>query len=413
MAPDRGRKAQPEDDLIDWFTVSYRTIYTGVGVLLAVLIGGGYYMFVVRQPARPTAPPDLPMVGVTATFVSIEGSVKVKPTGKLEWVNADSRMVLKKSDLVRTGPGAVVELRFANGNELHIRPDSLIAIDESAEDPTTRQRRSVYRIESGVVNFSNQNSAEFVTPTVTGTAASDSAGAINVAQEGDTGIKLYKGTAQLATAGGQSVALGSNEQIQVSAKGTAGVIQQLPSPPTILAPPHLADIAYPDPDRATTLLQWSPVAGAATYHLVLDVTAAFTRPLLDQRGIKDNSQQLRGLDVGRYFWRVSAVDKAGIEGNFSDFARFSVMQGTASSGGPPPALVIEALDVRTNILQVKGRTEPGARVTVDGQRVDVQADGSFNEFITLEKSGRQTVVIRATSINGGVVEQKRSVVVAN
>jgi hypothetical protein len=81
-------------------------------------------------------------------------------------------------------------------------------------------------------------------------------------------------------------------------------------------------------------------------------------------------------------------------------------------GGPPPALRIEALDLRTNILQVKGRTEPGATVTVNGQRVEVAGDGAFNEFITLEKPGRQTVVIRATSINGGVREERPTVVVA-
>jgi hypothetical protein len=51
-------------------------------------------------------------------------------------------------------------------------------------------------------------------------------------------------------------------------------------------------------------------------------------------------------------------------------------------------------------------------VTVNGQRVEVAGDGAFNEFITLEKPGRQTVVIRATSINGGVREERPTVVVA-
>jgi hypothetical protein len=73
---------------------------------------------------------------------------------------------------------------------------------------------------------------------------------------------------------------------------------------------------------------------------------------------------------------------------------------------------VEPLDVRMNIVQVKGRTEPGATVTVNGQRVDVASDGVFNEFISLEKAGRQTVVIRATGINGGVREERRPVVVA-
>jgi hypothetical protein len=61
---------------------------------------------------------------------------------------------------------------------------------------------------------------------------------------------------------------------------------------------------------------------------------------------------------------------------------------------------------------VKGKTEPGASVTINGQRVDVQGDGGFNEFITLPTAGKQVVTIRSTGINGGINEQRRPVVEA-
>jgi hypothetical protein len=146
---------------------------------------------------------------------------------------------------------------------------------------------------------------------------------------------------------------------------------------------------------------------------MLDYSAYFNRPLVDRKGIKDTQQELRGLDVGKYYWRVAAVNKEGEEGAFSDFARFAVSRRAAGSGGdgPPTPLVIESLDLRQNILQVKGKTEPGATITVNGQRVDVEADGSFNDFITLEKPGKQTVVIRATGLNGGFAERRPTVVV--
>jgi hypothetical protein len=68
--------------------------------------------------------------------------------------------------------------------------------------------------------------------------------------------------------------------------------------------------------------------------------------------------------------------------------------------------------VRNNILQIKGRSEPGATVTVNSQRVEVQSDGSFNEFVTLDKAGSQVVEIRAVGLNGGVSVKRQSVVVA-
>jgi len=146
----------------------------------------------------------------------------------------------------------------------------------------------------------------------------------------------------------------------------------------------------------------------------VDYSPYFNRPLVDRTGWRETSMELRGLDVGKYYWHVSALDKDSVEGKPSDFARFTVGRpsGAGKGEGPPPMLIVEPLDPRANIVQVKGRTEPGATVTVNGQRVDVASDGAFNEFISLEKVGRQTVVIRATGINGGVREERRPVVVA-
>jgi hypothetical protein len=247
---------------------------------------------------------------------------------------------------------------------------------------------------------------------VKGTVGELSEGNLRVAEAGGSDIRFFKGRGQIRSVKtGASVDLGAGEAVSVDSQGQAGPKVSLPGVPAILAPPHQAEIAYPDPARATTLLAWRPVPGASSYHLVLDYSVHFNRPLVDRRNIEQSSQEVRGLDVGRYFWRVAAVNKNGVEGPPSDVARFAVIAPTSGTRPDPPPLTIDVLDVRTNILQVKGRTEPGARVTVNDQRVDVQADGSFNEFITLEKPGRQTVVIRATSINGGVAERRRPVVV--
>ena len=183
----------------------------------------------------------------------------------------------------------------------------------------------------------------------------------------------------------------------------------------LLSPANQSEVAYPDPTRALTLLAWQSVPEAVSYQVLLDYSPYFNRPLVDRGGIKESSVEVRGLDTGKYYWRVAAVDKDGVTGRFSDFSRFTVSRpNSAGRGdGPPPPLTIETLDVRANILQIKGRTEPGATVTVNGQPVDVQVDGSFNEFIQLGKTGRQVVVVRAVGINGGENEQRRPVLVTD
>jgi hypothetical protein len=418
MASDR-KTHRAEDDLVDWFTVTYKSIFLTLGGVL--LAAGLVYVYFFREPppARPADP--APPAVTTARFTTIEGSVKVKPVGEFQWMPADRSMFLKKSDLVRTGPGSAAEITFFDGTVVHVRPDSLITIEETSEDPSTKRRRVAWHISSGEVNFQTvrknmpDSSTEISTPTVRTTTGEPSEGSISVAQSGDSAVRLYSGTTEVRTKTGEKIQLAGSEALKVDAAGKAAAKVNLLPVPALLAPPHQTEVSYVNPAQATTLLVWKPVAGASSYHLMLDYSAYFNRPLVDRAGIKDSSVELRGLDTGKYYWRVAAVDTTGLEGPYSEFARFTVSrpQGVGPGSGPPPMLSLQQpLDVRANILQVKGRTEPGATLTVNGQRVDVASDGSFNEFVTLDKPGKQTVLIRSMGLNGGVRELRPTVVVS-
>jgi hypothetical protein len=407
------------DDLVDWFTVTYKSIYTAVGIVLAAAAGYGYYYYVQNAPPAPP-PSETVITQPTAHFSGIEGTVKVKAVGTFEWVTADSSMALKKSDIVRTGSGSAAEIRFFDGTVVAVGADSLIMIEASSSDPQSRKSKVGWRVSNGKVEFqvpprgAAGGEAEISTPTVTARTETAAAGAISVAQSGESDLRVYGGQVMARTKTGDTIELTQNEGVKVDPSGKAGLEVKLPGVPVLLSPTNQSEVAYPDPARAITLLAWKPVPEAVSYQVLLDYSPHFNRPLVDQ-GIKNTSVEVRGLDTGKYYWRVAAVDGDGIIGKFSDFARFTVARptGTSQGDGPPPVLTIDTLDVRANILQIKGRTEPGATVTVNGQRVDVQSDGSFNEFIQLGKTGRQFVVVKAVGINGGENEQRRPVLVAD
>lgn len=411
------RQRQAEDDLLDWFTISYKTLGIAVLVVLAIAAGLAYHFFFRDRPDAAVVESPPPTV-TAARFTTLDGSVKVKPVGTFDWVTADRNTILRKSDLVRTGPGSAAEIQFFDGTVVHVRPDSLITIEETTEDPSTKARKIAWHISSGEISLQTVrrnvpgSSTEVSTPTVRGQVGEMSSAAVKVAETGDSDFRLFEGTGTLETKTGQTLKLAGNEAVKVDAAGRPGSKIVLPGVPTLLAPAHQAEITYPNAAQATTLLVWKPVAEAASYHVMVDYSAYFNRPIVDRKGLRDGSVELRGLDVGRYYWRVAAIDKNGEEGSFSDFARFTVASagGGGRGDGPPPPLVIESLEVRQTILQVKGKTEPGASVTVNGRRVDVEGDGTFNDFITLEKIGKQDVLIRATGLNGGVRELRRAVV---
>ena len=112
---------------------------------------------------------------------------------------------------------------------------------------------------------------------------------------------------------------------------------KLPGVPVLLSPANQSEVAYPDPTRAITLLAWKPVPEAVAYQVLLDYSPHFNRPLVDRGGIKESSVEVRGLDTGKYYWRVAAVDKDGVTGKFSDFSRFTVARPTRRLAGRRPA----------------------------------------------------------------------------
>jgi len=407
-------KQNPSDwrpDRIEWFTVSYRSVaLVGLVVVLAAL---AWWFFASEKPAPPAA---MQAVETGARFATIEGSVEVKKAGQLDWTTATLAMVLRQNDLVRTRGGATAEIHMAAGDVVNLRPDTLFTIVESTQNPISRQQRVALSIQSGEANF--QTAARSVpgettisTPTVRTTAERDTTGSIQVAESGETGVRIFSGAGRAETRGGQRINLASNEAVRIEADGTAGEKTSLPKIPVLTAPPNDTEVSYPDPTRAITLLMWNSVPTAKTYRVVVDFSASFARPLYDRQGYQGTQMELRGLETGTYFWKVSAVDDSGDEGAFGGPYRFSLLRTPPSAASPPP-LQVETLELRGNILHVRGRTAPGATLTLDGVRIEVQPDGSFNEFVAFE-SGSTTVLLRSAGTSGAAVQQRRPVVVTN
>jgi hypothetical protein len=410
MASDEKQPPRVSGDRIEWFTVTYRTLalVAGAFVLLAAL---GWFLFFRRTPPPP--PPAAVETG--ARFASLEGSVQVKRAGTLEWIQATQAVVLRQNDLVRTGSGAAAEIRFADGTVFNVRPDSLITIEESSQNPVSRQQRVALSIQSGEANFqtaARDSSTTISTPTVRAVPERDTAGNIQVADSGATGLRIFRGQGEAQTRTGQRIALVSNQGVNVDAAGAAGPTLALPTVPQLTAPSNGTDIAYPDLVRATTLLLWNGVPGASAYRVMVDFSPSFARPLYDRRAERLTQMELRALEAGVYYWKVAAILPDGAEGGFSDLWRFTLAKAAPVASSPPP-LVFEAAELKDNVLHVRGRTEPGANLSLEGVRLEVQADGSFNEFLTFDGAAGATVVLRATGVRGGTAEQRRRVTVAN
>jgi hypothetical protein len=373
-------------------------------IALAAIVA--YWTFFVRKPA--------PKPGEQiARLTAVEGAVKVKPNATPAWTDARLADLLRVGDVVQTYTRSGAEISFNSGNRVTVRPDSVVYIGGSAESST-----AAWRVQSGRVNFSvAQEQTEIVTPTVRTTALQNASGNIDVAETGETGVKIFRGQAEVETTQGQRIRLGENQAVQVDAAGKAGARLDLPPAPMLLSPAVRAHLERVPPPGASASLTWTAVVNGTTYHVAVDYNVMQANLLLsaalEETGIEGTSHTLSGLEVGRYFWRVAAVNPEGLEGAFSRTAFFSVVAPAATepaaAPSPTPAgplLVLQAVEeVAPGIVHVGGRTEPGGAVEVGGASVRVLPDGSFSEYVR-HAGGKLTV--RATGPGGAAAEQSRT-----
>jgi hypothetical protein len=296
-----------------------------------------------------------------------------------------------------------------SGSLVSVRPDSVVYIGGSAEAST-----AAWRVQSGRVSFSvGDAEEEILTPTLRTTALPNAAGHLDVGAAGETGVKIFRGEAEVETALGQRITLGENQALQVDAAGKAGATLDLPPPPTLVAPAPRAMLPLVAPPQATAKLSWNAVRHGVTYRVAMDYNVTQANLLLsaalDQPGITSTSHDVKGLTAGRYFWRVAAVNVNGLEGAFSRTSFFSVIEPEAPApvptpGTKAPALAVQPPDeVAPGIVHVGGRTDPGSTLTVNGNPVKVQADGTFSEYVRRAAPGE--IVVRATGRDGQFTER--------
>ena len=64
-----------------------------------------------------------------------------------------------------------------------------------------------------------------------------------------------------------------------------------------------------------------------------------------------------------------------------------------------------------HVIEVKGRTEPNARVMVNGQEAVVGSDGAFHHFTNPLPTGENTITVTAQNARGGVNTATKQVVI--
>jgi hypothetical protein len=119
--------------------------------------------------------------------------------------------------------------------------------------------------------------------------------------------------------------------------------------------------------------------------------------------------QLKGIPEGAYYWAVQSIDARGKESVESERNRFTVIP---RSNDSTLSLELEPFVQHGRIIEVRGRTDPGARVMVNGGEVPaINSDGHFRYLTPPLPNGESVITVTAQSSRGGVNTQTKHVVI--
>jgi len=312
------------------------------------------------------------------------GTVEVQRAGSLGWESLHAGASLRKGDRVRTRAGGSLSVVFDDGSQLTVKSDSLVLIDELSEDVRTRQKSSAIKllesdVEANILRPTARGS-RFLVETPNAVAQVNRARMnVRVSKDRQTEFTLQSGEVTVKS-GEQEIALGDNENLEVTAPGLTTRGRSIPAPEP-RAPANL-DWEVTREKEIPLNLAWTQVPEAKGYRVSVAADRFFSNPVYPPSFAPGTEYRSRPLPPGLYYWRVGAVDKNGREGIPSPFRVFRIVR----DAKPPalefsdPIVLARQGEVR---LYLSGAAEPGTRLTLNGAPVALGRDGGFSSFLLL------------------------------
>ena len=411
---------------VEWTTISYRTI--AIYIVLAILLMLGVLYLISPKFVANTVRQGLELVAASpnvhqsvtshkeAHFVNLDGNVRVKKASSLQWMRADFNTSLERGDFVQTGSDGVARIIFADGTNYTLKPDALIVVEESREDPVTRATKVAVQVTSGAVDLAT---GHFETPGSTSQVSfADAVATLNeesramVRNDPDKNVHEFTvdtGQAEV-TRGATSIQLGQYEQVSFAAEQAGLVRSKVIAPPALLTPPNMELLQVVNPKSTELVFSWTEVPGAQAYHLQISPSVMLSNFVVDKKVSGKTAISISGLEEGIYYWMVSAIDAKGVESAPSQANRLNLLHQVV---GNQAYLEVTKIIQHGRVVEVQGKTEPGTTVIINNEQVfSISPDGTFRGFTApFPDAGSNVVTITAQDHKGNTNTIRKTVVI--
>ncbi|MGE0407262.1 MAG: FecR domain-containing protein, partial [Candidatus Korobacteraceae bacterium] len=399
---------------LSWTAVTYRSVIIIVVLILVITGTVGHIAFPEQTRAGLASAMNLanrivrPSLGngaveagqQTASITQFDGTVRVKKASSNLWVNADYTLPLEKGDVVQTGGDGIAQIVFADGTNYSLKQDSLIVIEENSTNQA-KQTQVAVQLTTGTVDlatpmFAPGSRSQVIVAGATASFAADSTAMVRNDPKADRHEIMVKRGSGEVTRKGETVRLGDYERVSFKEDSTRMAKTREIAPPTLIAPANMMPIFKAGPIPVE--FSWSPIPSSQGYRLRIARNPYFTSTVYDRK-VTSTQAKVPSLGEGAYYWAVQSVDPAGKESVESERNRFTII-----AKGPENveiALELSPFVQHGRVIEVRGKTEPKARVMVNGQQVPLlRPDGSFEFFTPPLSDGENVITITAQNSKG-------------
>jgi hypothetical protein len=404
-----------------WHTVKYRTMLLYAILIATIVLTCAYMIFpevsasIIHRLSDTLTPRDGGVATPSsrqARFINLDGKVQVKKVNSVQWTTADYQVTLDKGDLIQTGPEGVARIGFADGTTYTVKGDTLVTVEENivAQDNATQVG---VHITSGQVDLATGtwqvpgSKAEVSFENAVASLRENSRAAVSSdPTTNEQQITVSNGSAEL-NRGNEHLDIGQWERATFPTGGAISRSQVL-APPEITEPINLQAIIVANPKKDPVHFSWKPVATAKMYDFQAGTTTMFNN-IVAERKTSSTSVDVTGLEPGDYFWRVRAIDDKNNVSDPSDSFKFML----ATQGKEQDMLLsVDDTELQGNVVEIIGRTEPGAALIINGEQVaDIKTDGQFRHFTQPMARGSHEVVITGQNRRGGTAIKRVQVVI--
>jgi hypothetical protein len=406
-----------------WHTVTYKTVAVYVMLLAAIIFAAVYlidpnlYTKAYKTWANTVGAGDNEATSISQTqakFVNLDGKVQVKKVNSVQWQDADFHTTLDKGDQIQTSTDGAARITFADGTTYTVKSGTFITVEENSmghEQPSSSAVRiNIGQVDLKTPNYSSPDSKAAVSMEDNSKAqlGSNSSAAIKTdPTTKENEVVVSSGTAEVQR-GQEKVEIGA---YQKASYGTGGTITKsdVLAPPDLSSPRNFEPLIVENPKAASIHFEWKPVSQAVSYTLKISTTAMFTRTAKEAPGVTGTGVDITGLDSGDYFWNVTATNAKKETSEVSETFRFTLV---AQGKTQDMVLEITGTQIHGRVVEIIGRTEPGAALIVNGQPVPIiAADGTFRHFTEPLEPGQHTIVIIGENRRGGTARVPVPIVV--